>query len=104
MRSSPAAPVRRSLGRTIADTRALRRKRLFSRDCVSSHAFDVTTENRGVPGSSPGVATRNPHSCGIYCLSDRSGVAINGYSIGYLGRVYFELETESPVLINVRAC
>ena len=44
----------------------------------------------------------NPHSCGIYCFSDRSGVAINGYSIGYLGRVYFELETESPVLVRVR--
>jgi hypothetical protein len=71
---------------------------------LSFEAFGRTTENRGVPGSSPGVATRNPHSCGIYCFSDRSGVAINGYSIGYLGRVYFELETESPVLINVRAC
>jgi len=44
----------------------------------------------------------NPHSCEIYCFSDRVGEAINGYSIGYLGLVYFELETESPVLISVR--
>jgi len=29
-------------------------------------------------------------------------VAINGYSIGFLGPVYFELETESPVLVRVR--
>ena len=44
----------------------------------------------------------NPHSWGIYCFSDEFGEAINGYSIGFLGPVYFELEIESPVLVRVR--
>jgi hypothetical protein len=42
----------------------------------------------------------NPHGCGIYCFSDCVGEAIIGYSIGLLAPVYFELETESPVLIG----
>jgi hypothetical protein len=60
------------------------------------------TENRGVPGSSPGLATRTPHSCVIYCFSDRVSKAINGTRLGTWARVYCELETESPVLISVR--
>ena len=75
---------------------------MVSRDCVRLAIPDRTTENRGVPGSSPGLAIAIPHSCRIYCFSKRAGQAINGYAIGYLGPVYFELETESSVLISVR--
>jgi hypothetical protein len=38
--------------------------RLFSRDFAPLGRWDVTTENRGVPGSSPGLAIRDaeiPH-------------------------------------------
>jgi hypothetical protein len=41
------SPESRAINLQIADVaveRALRRNRLFSRDCVSSHALDVTTE------------------------------------------------------------
>ena len=44
----------------------------------------------------------NSHNCGIYCFSERAREAIIGYSSGYLGPVYSELETESPGLISIR--
>ena len=39
---------------------------LFSRDFAPLGRWDVTTENRGVPGSSPGLAIpkpKIPHGC-----------------------------------------
>ena len=38
----------------------------------------------------------NPHSCGIYCFSDRVGEAINGYSIGYLGPGVLRVRDRKP--------
>ena len=42
----------------------------FSRDFASRNGPDRTTENRGVPGSSPGLAILKPEiplGCGIFC-------------------------------------
>ena len=76
--------------------------RLDRRHGEIAQLVEHTTENRGVPGSSPGLATRKPAYLRDLLLLGPVGEAINGYSIGHQGPVYFELETESPVLISVR--
>jgi hypothetical protein len=48
------------------------RNRVVSRDFAPAGRLEVTTENRGVPGSSPGLAILKPeipHGCGIFCLA-----------------------------------
>jgi hypothetical protein len=78
--------VRESSGTRRRDTRWQFRCKLatFARGGLAA-------ENRGVPGSSPGLATLKPHSRGIYCFSDCADEAINGYSIGFLGAGVFRV-------------
>jgi hypothetical protein len=75
---------------------------MSSRSFAPEGRRDRTTENRGVPGSSPGLATaKTPMASGFSGF--RSGLFKTpiGYSIGYRYPTYFELETRSPVFIGV---
>ena len=82
MERSDWAPKRVSVPKSVRKDRNLRRSALRHRPALNSlfpgipgrlEGFCSTTENRGVPGSSPGLATREPPAIGRF---SRLGSAI----------------------------
>jgi hypothetical protein len=69
-RRCSSAPIGSSLG--------------FCRPFVTKHRLRRLPENRGVPGSSPGLATtKTPMASGFSCFRSGAPMASIGYPIGY---------------------